>query len=99
MSRKRRSREDEIALEIGRLDDALDELVDQLGTVLPMSDMQPPIAVAQKKIRRDAAVAIAALSERKSALLGLDAPVAKPATTEQPAGSLAELEKKLALVK
>ena len=98
MSRKRRSKEDEIVLEAERLDDALDELVDQLGMKLAMADSQPAIAANQAKIRRDAALAIATLSARKAALLGLDAPEVKPAAETGEAGTLAELERKLALV-
>jgi endonuclease YncB( thermonuclease family) len=98
MSRKRRSPEEQVALETERLDDALDELVGQLGLVLPMAEEQPQIAVLQAKVRREAALALAAVSERKARLLGLDAPEQKKPAGAEAEGSLAALERKLALV-
>jgi len=95
MSRKRRSRDEEIALEVCRLDDALDELVAQLASALPMADDQPQVAALQAKLRREAAQTIAVVSERKAKLLGLDATSeSKPAGQS---GTLAEFEQKLAL--
>ena len=95
MSRKRRSRDEEIRLEIERLDDALDELVDQLAATLPMGEDVPQVAALQLKIRREAAQAIAIVSERKATLLGLDAN--ETAGSSKASGTLAELEQKLAL--
>jgi hypothetical protein len=49
--------------------------------------------------RAELAKSLAVLLERRSKLLGLDAPVQKPTdATEAKTGSLAELEQKLALV-
>ena len=98
MSRKRLSREQQIERDAERLDDAADELIAQVGIVVDGADMDPGKLAFQTKLRLDAIKALPLVLERKSKLLGLDAPEQKKSDAEAQTGTLAELERKLALV-
>ena len=97
-----RNRDRDIDQDAKRLDKAIEHVLGILDQVVPvLSDPEDAtvleVAVARAKL--DACKALVPLLERRAALLGLDAPTGKNASDAQPSGSLAELEKKLALVK
>lgn len=98
MSRKRLSRQEQIDLDAERLNDALDELVAQMEIVIGGADTDLQRAAIQSKMRLDAIKLMPSLLERKALLLGLDH-VATESPGQAASGTLAELEKKLALVK
>jgi hypothetical protein len=98
MSRKRLTREDQIELDTERLNDALDELIAQLGTTVQGSDVDLQRAALQSKMRLDAIKLLPGLLERKAKLLGLDFVHPAESPGQAASGTLAELERKLALV-
>lgn len=98
MSRKRLTREQQIELDAERLNDALDELIAQLGFLVAGADTDIQRAGFQTKVRLDAIKAMPALLERKAKLLGLDFVHPAESPGQQASGTLAELERKLALV-
>lgn len=73
MSRKRLTREQQVERDTERLDDAIDELIAQAGTVVPRATDDPALMACQNKLRLEAIKALPALLERKARLLGLDA--------------------------
>src|SRR6476659_2873995 len=93
MGRKRLSREDQIELDTERLNDALDELIAQMGVVVPRADQDPQLAGHQAKLRLDAIKAMPALVERKAKLLGLDFVHPTESPGQVASGTLAELER------
>ena len=84
-----------------KIDRAIDAMLDIIGASVPKSgdaETDDLNALVLGKSKTEAEKALPALFARKAALLGLDQAEEK-ASTAQATGSLAELEKKLALVK
>lgn len=98
MSRKRLTKEQQLELDTERLNDAIDELIAQIGTVLPAFGTEVQRLLAQSQMRRDAIKLLPVLLERKAKLLGLDFVHPSESPGQTASGTLAELEQKLALV-
>ncbi len=91
------TKEAEKARDLARIEAALDKIESVMMARAP-SQAHSTFVQALESVQLKAIDRIVPLLERKARLLGLDAPEQKANSTEQ-SGSLAELEKKLALVK
>ncbi len=92
------SKSERVEQDVRRLDYAIELVEEVLSQKLPSeADTAPQVLKMARDSRLQAADRLVSLLERRAALLGLDAPEQKPGVTEQ-TGSLAELERKLALV-
>ncbi len=92
--------EKKVAQDERRIDDAIGRLAEVLGEELPPLTFDAATWGMARRLRIEACKALVPLLERRSKLLGLDAPEQKRPTGADgaEAGSLAELERKLKLV-
>lgn len=96
-----RDKEADRSADVARLDVAIDEMLKIIRASVPKSgdnEIDDMNALALGKSKTEAAKALPALFARRAALLGLDEAPAKAADGQQASGTLAELERKLALV-
>jgi hypothetical protein len=83
--------------DLRRLDSAIAMVEEVLEAPMPGGDVAPQVLKMARDSRLQAADRLVSLLERRSKLLGLDTPEQKP-TEANGNGTLAELERKLALV-
>lgn len=97
MSRKRLTREQQIERDVEALDDAIGELLSQIGIVMDGSEQNPSLMACQIKVRLDAIKTLPMILERKAKLLGLDA--APGATKEGEPSGIERLTRQLDALK
>ena len=95
------SKQMQVERDVARLDIAIELVEEVLSQKLPNdSETAPQVLKLARDSRLQAADRLVSLLERRAKLLGLDAPDEKPKESgAAAAGTLAELERKLALVK